>query len=121
MRVPQRFLLVFVPWSVFWQQSGTSLRDHVPIDFGFSASRECTGIDKVYHGKVALRATTQSYGLSHRTKPLNDDDAMLFINPKPKAISFWMFKTHIPLDIAYYDSRGLMRGAYYMPVEQDPL
>ena len=120
MRVSQIFLWAFVPWPVFWQQGGPLLKDHGSIRFGLSASSTCHQVDKIFHGVVALQAATQKYGLSHRTRPLSEADAMLFVNSKPKPMSFWMLQTYIPLDIAYYDSTGLLREVYYMPVEIDP-
>jgi uncharacterized membrane protein (UPF0127 family) len=121
LKIPQRFLWAFVPWPVFWQQNGSMLQDQAAIRIGLSVTSACTEIDKVYRGTVATRITTQEYGLSHRTQPLKSDDAMLFVNSKPKTMSFWMLKTYIPLDIVYYDSTGFMRGVHFMPVESDPL
>jgi uncharacterized membrane protein (UPF0127 family) len=120
-KLPSNILLAFVPWTAFWQQNFLSLHDQSSIRFGFSSTKACTQVEKISKGVVALNSATQEQGISSRTQPLGEGEAMLFINMKPKVVTFWMLKTIVPLDIAHYDSTGWLREVYHMPVEQDPV
>ena len=47
---------------------------------------------------------------------LADTAGMLFIYPseQPASAAFWMFRTRIPLDIAFVDSLGAIRAILHM-------
>ena len=54
-------------------------------------------------------------GLMER-RQLADSAGMLFIYPsdQPATSGFWMFRTRIPLDIAFVDSTGVIRAVRNM-------
>lgn len=52
--------------------------------------------------ELALTANERSRGLMHR-ESLPDNQGMLFVYPHRQYLSFWMYNTRIPLDIAYLD------------------
>lgn len=57
--------------------------------------------------EIAERKEQRDYGLMERPF-LPDDAGMLFIYSEPQApsASFWMYRTRIPLDIAFLDAEG---------------
>jgi uncharacterized membrane protein (UPF0127 family) len=72
----------------------------------------------VSHGDTArltveLASTTeqQTMGLMER-RALSPDAGMLFLyaDMQPATSAFWMFRTRIPLDIAFIDSVGVIRS-----------
>ncbi|TRW50515.1 DUF192 domain-containing protein [Aliidiomarina halalkaliphila] len=50
--------------------------------------------------ELALTANERSRGLMHR-ESLPETQGMLFVYPDTQYLSFWMYNTRIPLDIAY--------------------
>ncbi|QMU99415.1 DUF192 domain-containing protein [Borrelia sp. A-FGy1] len=46
------------------------------------------------------------------TKNINEINGILFMFNKEKNLSFWMKDTPIPLEIAYIDSRGIIKEIY---------
>jgi uncharacterized membrane protein (UPF0127 family) len=64
------------------------------------------------HGhRVAVRAEiaqtpkARARGLSGR-RSLAPNAGMLFVNPRPVRDAFWMYRTRIPLSVAFADGRG---------------
>jgi uncharacterized membrane protein (UPF0127 family) len=59
------------------------------------------------HAEVARSAEQKTMGLMER-RSLPDTAGMLFLygTDQPANAGFWMFRTHIPLDIAFADSSG---------------
>jgi uncharacterized membrane protein (UPF0127 family) len=50
------------------------------------------------------------------------DEAMLFIYPFPRRVSFYMRNTLIPLSCAYIDGQGIIREIYAMkPGDETPI
>jgi uncharacterized membrane protein (UPF0127 family) len=68
------------------------------------ASKSETTVVRV---QLALTDPQRAMGLMERSS-LAADAGMLFVYPttQPKEGAFWMFRTLIPLDIAYVDSAG---------------
>ena len=57
--------------------------------------------------EVAARADQRAYGLMDRDE-LGDDEGMIFLYDEVQSgdTGFWMYRTRIPLDIAYFDGAG---------------
>ena len=51
-------------------------------------------------------------------KSLSDFDGMVFLYDKPSRLVFWMKNTLIPLDIIFFDERGIIKKIY---VDATPL
>lgn len=61
--------------------------------------------------ELAVTPEQQTMGLMERTR-LADDAGMLFVYdaPQPARSGFWMYRTRIPLDIAFADADGVIRA-----------
>jgi uncharacterized protein len=59
--------------------------------------------------ELAEREEQRAYGLMERSA-LDDDAGMLFLYPteQPGSSGFWMYRTRIPLDIAFLDGDGVI-------------
>ena len=67
-----------------------------------------TGADTLHmQVELARDSTEQAYGLMDRTK-LDPEHGMLFLydTVQDTTQGFWMFRTKIPLDVAFIDSAG---------------
>jgi uncharacterized membrane protein (UPF0127 family) len=75
-----------------------------PATDGPASSDLPTGVVRIgeheFSVEIAATNASRSRGLMGRTT-LADDAGMLFIFDRPVDLSFWMFNTSIPLDIAY--------------------
>lgn len=67
--------------------------------------------DEVLNIEVARTAAQRSRGLMERDS-LAEDAGMLFVYPEeqPATSAYWMYRTRIALDIAFVDSRGVIRS-----------
>ena len=61
--------------------------------------------------ELAVKPEQKSMGLMER-RHLADDAGMLFVydSTQPPEAGFWMYRTRIPLDIAFADSTGVIRS-----------
>jgi uncharacterized membrane protein (UPF0127 family) len=67
------------------------------------------------HVELATSEAQQRMGLMER-RHLAPDAGMLFVfdSTQPPEAGFWMYRTRIPLDIAYIDSAGVVRATRAM-------
>ncbi|MEO5568713.1 MAG: DUF192 domain-containing protein [Gemmatimonadaceae bacterium] len=65
--------------------------------------------------ELARTANQKTMGLMERLH-LSDSAGMLFLydSTQPATAGFWMFRTRIPLDIAFLDSAGVIRSIRHM-------
>lgn len=78
------------------------------LSFDVARIRLIAGSDTTYlRVELAKSSEQQSLGLMERTH-LADSAGMLFVYSfsQPATAGFWMFRTRIPLDIAFVDSLG---------------
>lgn len=80
----------------------------------------CKSILKKLEVTLALSEATRAFGLSNRTKPLAQDEGMLFIFEYPRIAAFWMKETLIPMQIGFIDEKGKISRIEKMDVERDP-
>jgi hypothetical protein len=65
--------------------------------------------------EVARTEEERAFGLMQRPS-LPDSSGMVFLydTPQPDSSGFWMFQTHVPLDIAFFDSAGAIVAVLQM-------
>ncbi|HAV08056.1 MAG TPA: hypothetical protein DEF12_00860 [Rhodobacteraceae bacterium] len=68
--------------------------------------------------EVADSDAERAQGLMFREK-MARGAGMLFIYPRPQAVSFWMRNTLIPLDMIFVDSTGLVKRVHENAVPGD--
>lgn len=94
--------------------SGDQAEPNPPPVLAFRSAqlRLIAGMDTIrVLAELAASAEQQRLGLMER-RQLADTAGMLFIYPgeQPASAGFWMFRTRIPLDIAFADSLGIIRA-----------
>ena len=72
--------------------------------------------------EIADTEETRARGLMFR-RSLERGTGMLFIYPQPGTMAFWMRNTLIPLDIVFFDARGVIRHIHHnaKPLDETPL
>ena len=114
-------LFAFLPWLAFWGQGGSSVADHARLRVAVSSQASaCKRVEKSFTAVIARAAETRTRGLGGRSSPMAKDEGMLFIFDSPQLANFWMKDTLIPLEIAFFDSKGKLVKMHEMPVEPNP-
>lgn len=92
---------------------GTAQQDYQPlVAFDSARVRVLTAADTfVLRVEVAEREDQRAFGLMERSH-LDDDAGMVFLYTSEQSADagFWMFRTRIPLDIAYFGADGEIRA-----------
>ena len=79
-----------------------------PVSFDTATIIFITSSDSIrMNAEVAARADQRAYGLMDRDE-LDADAGMIFLYDDVQSgdTGFWMYRTRIPLDIAYFDGAG---------------
>jgi uncharacterized protein len=94
-----------------------------PVVFDTAVMRLASHADTMRLTVELARSEPQkTMGLMER-RTLSDSAGMLFVYgaTQPESAAFWMFRTRIPLDIAYVDSSGVIRSIVSMEPCQSTL
>lgn len=71
--------------------------------------------------QLAITSREQQKGLMYR-ESLPADSGMLFPYKTPQQLSFWMLNTPLPLDIGFFDGKGVLREVHrLMPFDVTPV
>ena len=85
--------------------------EHV-LSFDTARVRRARASDTIpLHLELAVKSEQKSMGLMER-RHLDENAGMLFVydSTQPPDAGFWMYRTRIPLDIAFADSAGVIRS-----------
>lgn len=80
-----------------------TIADYFPIRVG----------DKVVNMQLAVTDGEQERGLMER-RDLQPDQGMIFVYAQPQQMHFWMHDTPTPLDIGFFDPKGVLLEVYPM-------
>lgn len=73
------------------------------------------------NAQIAADDASRELGLMSRTN-LGTDEAMVFVFPKPRSVTFWMKDTPLPLSIAYVGRSGMIYEIHDMkPFDETPI
>jgi uncharacterized membrane protein (UPF0127 family) len=69
----------------------------------------------IVRAELALSSEQKTLGLMERRR-LSENAGMLFVydSTQPPEAGFWMYRTRLPLDIAFIDSAGVIRAILVM-------
>src|SRR5688572_3183533 len=114
-------VLGFIPWvQIISPHSSLSSFYSWPRQLSVQVGALDCSEGTVFYTQVATSGEEHRRGLSGRWNPLALDEGMLFVFEKPKAASFWMKETYIPLSILYFGPDGRLLSSFEMSIEADP-
>ncbi len=108
--------LAVVPGALVCTASAQDVKRTSIPPFSVASVRLIAGADTIrLRVELATNDAQRNVGLSEREK-LADTAGMLFLYPteQPASYGFWMFRTRIPLDIAFLDSLGVIVAIKHM-------
>ncbi|MEO8620541.1 MAG: DUF192 domain-containing protein [bacterium] len=112
-----RFIQLAIAASLFACNAAPKDADEPPVlSFDVARVRLAKGADTtLLHVELAKTPEQQTLGLMER-RHLADTSGMLFLYSadQPASAGFWMFRTRIPLDIAFVDSTGSIVNISHM-------
>jgi uncharacterized protein len=100
-------------------------QEYVPlVSFDTASARIITAADTFHLSvEIAEREDQRAYGLMERTSlPENAGMIFLYHSRQPADAGFWMYRTRIPLDIAFLDDDGTILAIIAMDpcIDLDP-
>ena len=80
------------------------------------------GVLAEFNVELAIKPDEQAQGLMFR-ESMPQFDGMLFINERPRRVSFWMKNTLISLDILFIDATGVVQTIKHSatPLDTSPI
>jgi uncharacterized protein len=109
-------LVLLMGWILFsgcGQSSSEATRQGLVVEPKVTSAQPRLRTMKVWLGahelttEVALTAQERETGMMFRTN-IAEDEAMLFVFPRPGQVAFWMKNVPIPLSCAYIDPEGMI-------------
>ncbi len=97
-------VVLFVPGSLV-PHAAEPACDEAQVQLRWAGGRSSFNVE------LADDAESRAKGLMHR-KSLAPFSAMLFIYPSPRKARFWMKDTLIPLDVLFFDHRGILKTVH---------
>ncbi|MEX0323339.1 MAG: DUF192 domain-containing protein [Puniceicoccaceae bacterium] len=97
------FFILLISLLTACNKDGVSPAEALPGDTWFPL--KINGVDLSV--QLALTPAEQQRGLMYRDS-LDPEGGMIFAYRDPQRMSFWMANTRIPLDIGFFDEKGVL-------------